>query len=201
MPTFPVDLRTWLGCLHMEQQVFDLTEGLTVQNRTAGGQVLRSGGAERLWKGSLSMLAHRYEDGRALHAKLHMLRGTGASFLISDLTYGGASFGASLSGVQANGTVNIGGIPAARTIAAGDYLGFAYNGIRALHQFVTGGAASGLEVVPPIRPGWTAGTAVTIGAPTCAAVMVPGTLRVGMSNRVATLGASFDWVQLLRSAA
>ena len=42
MPTFPVDLKDYLGgCARVEQQTFDLAQGLQVQNQTAGGEVLR----------------------------------------------------------------------------------------------------------------------------------------------------------------
>ena len=54
-----------------------------------------------------------------------------------------------------------------------------------------------IEVVPPIRPGWAAGVAVTIGSPRCRAVMVPGSLNMGQSRGIWHEGISFDWTQTL----
>ena len=208
MPTFPVDLVAYLGgCARMEQQTFDLGEGLTVQNRTAGGEVLRSGGAARLWRGSLSLYALRHADARAMHAKLHVLRSVGASFYIGDMTQPSGSAAAVLNSVQASGAINIISGPANYPIPAGTYIAIDYAGRRGLHQiadspggFALGptGTRNGVEIVPPLRPGWTAGQAITIGAAKCRAVMVPGASRVGVSNIVASTGVVIDWTQTLR---
>ena len=204
MPTFPVDLKDYLGgCARVEQQTFDLAQGLQVQNQTAGGEVLRSGGATRLWRGTVTLYAQRYGNARALHAKLHILAGQGATFLVNDAMHDGVSFTAEINFVNGQGRVSLRATGANRVLRAGDYIGFNYQGRRALHQAVEGrvadsnGVMTVFDVVPPIRPGWVAGEAVTVGAARCMAKMVPGTVQVGVSGPVATEGASFEWVQTL----
>ena len=207
MPTFPVDLKTYLGgCARMEQQTFDLGEGLQVQNQTAGGQVIRSGGSARLWHGSLTLVALQHDKAREMHARLHALRAAGASFYIGDMTHlGGTKTGQFMSIDAATGVFRLKGMTAGQIIKPGDYLAFDYSGRRAFHQFTVGGTvgATGevgaLEVVPPFRAGSAVvDRAVTVGAAKCRAVMVPGATRVGSSNRVATMGLTFDWTQTLR---
>lgn len=207
MPTFPVDLTAYLGgCARMQQQFFDLGEGLQVQNQTAGGEVLRMGGAARLWRGNLTLYPLRHEDARALHAKLHILRAAGASFYIGDMTHSGGTFAAQVRAVNSTtrDIITLQAAPPGRVIAAGDYIAFDYSGRRALHQVVVGktvdasGNTGNIEVVPPFRTLPGVGWGVTVGAAKCRAVMVPGTARVGASNIVATSGVSFDWTQTLR---
>lgn len=207
MPTFPVDLKAYLGgCARMEQQTFDLGEGLQVQNRTAGGELLRSGGAARLWRGTLSLIALQHEKAREMHAKLHVMRSADASFYIGDMTHMGGTRAAQFMSINtATGVFRLKGLSAGYVIKPGDYMAFDYSGRRAFHQFETGGIASAsgelgaLEVVPPLRPGSAVtDRAVTVGAVKCRAVMVPGAARVGASNRVVTTGISFDWTQTLR---
>lgn len=204
MPTYPVDLEAWLAPFRLVSQAFDLGEGLSVQNMTAGGEVLRSGGAARLWRGSITLAPVQNETAADLEARIHALRGAGASFLIRDYRRGSGSIAVNLATIQGNGTVNISGGPANGIIRSGDYLSFTYSGRRALHQILTSGnlngsgARNGVEVLPPIRPGWTAGQAARIGSGVVHAVMVPGSLRIGMAANGATDGISFDWTQTLR---
>lgn len=204
MPTFPVDLATFLGNMRVEQQVFDLMEGRQVQNITAGGEVLSAGNMPRLWFGTIN-LAHRLQGpGRVLQAKLQVLRGSGASFYINDLTHDGVGFTAEINGVNTDGRLSLRAAGANRVLRAGDYIGFTYAGRRALHQAIEGananaeGVTGAFEVVPPIRPGWAAGAAVTVGAPRCVAVLSPGKTRIGQSVGVRHESASFEWVQTLR---
>lgn len=207
MPTFPVDLTAYLGgCARMQQQFFDLGEGLHVQNQTAGGEILRTGGAARLWRGSLTLYPLRHADARSLHAKIHTLRGTGASFWIGDMTHKG---GRALAQIKATNPttrdiLTLQGAPVGLVIATGDYLSWDYAGRRALHQVVVGrtvnasGETGNIEIVPPMRSLPAVGTAVAIGAAKCRGVMVPGSARLGSSNIVATMGVQFDWTQTLR---
>ena len=208
MPTFPVDLAAYLGgCARMDQQSFDLGEGLSVQNRTAGGEVLRSGGAARLWRGTLTLFALRHADARALHAKLHVLRAAGASFYIGDRTRTGSLVSCQINSsnfASAGDMVSLRALPAGYVVAAGDYVAWEYSGRRALHQVVTGatanasGVTGNIEIVPPLRAAPTVGGACWLGPAKCRAVMVPGGARVGVSNIVATTGAVIDWTQTLR---
>lgn len=203
MPVFPVDLETWLTPFRVVEQTFDLGEGLSVQNRTAGGEVIRSGGATRLWHGKLVLGRMRNDQVAGLEARLHALRGAGAYFTMRDYRRTG-SFTAALATVQANGTINLSGGPANAPIRGGDFIAFDYAGRRALHQVLTdttitaGGTRTGIEVVPPVRPGWAANASVGVGSVRFRAVMVPGSLDMGQSRGIWHDGISFDWTQTLR---
>ena len=206
MPNFPVDLREYLGgCAQIEQQMFYLGEGRTVQNQTAGGEILNAGGAARLWRGSVLLYPQSYHRARAIHARLHMLAGAGACFWIGDAMHRGAPLTATVRAFNTTlrNIVTLQGLPAGAVISDGDYLSFDYSGRRALHQVVGGGTANAsgitgnIEVVPPIRAMSAAGWAVTVGPGKCLAKMNPGSLKIGASGRVATTGASFEWTQTL----
>ena len=202
MPTFPVDLTAYLEVLPV-QQTFVLGQSLKVQNVTAGGEVIRSGGGARLWRGSLVLAPRIHAAARAMQSRLNVLQAADATFLINDLAHDGVSFTAEINFVNGQGRMSLRATGANRVLRAGDYIGFNYNGRRALHQAVEGrvadsnGVMTVFDVVPPIRPGWVAGEAVTVGAARCMAKMVPGTVQVGVSGPVATEGASFEWVQTL----
>ena len=202
MPTFPVDLETWLTPFRVAEQTFDLGEGLSVQNRTAGGDVIRSGGAARLWHGSLTLTPMDNAEARSLEARLNALRGVGAYFTMRDYRFDTVITGT--LAVQASGLVNITGGPANAAIRAGSYIGFEYAGRRALHQILTAttlnasGVRNGIEVVPPVRPGAVNGSAVSIGSAKFNAVLIPSSLRVGSANPGYTSSVSFDWTQTLR---
>ena len=119
------------------------------------------------------------------------------------MAHDGISFTAQINGVNADGRMSLRAAGANRVLRAGDYIGFTYNGRRALHQAVepananSSGVTGAFAVVPVVRIGWTAGAAVTVGAARCTAAMVPGSLSIGMAANGVTEGASFDWVQTL----
>lgn len=206
MPTWPVDLEGWLTPFRVAEQTFDLGEGLAVQNRTGGGEVIRSGGAARLWHGTLTIGRLRVDQVAAVEARLHALRGAGACFWLRDYRKPRVeNIGAVLS--YNNTTMNIvtlKGLAPALVIAPGDYIAFGYAGRRALHQVVSGKTVDGsgntgnIEVVPPFRPGVALDLPVSVGNPPLKAVMVPGSLRMGQSRGIWHEGISFDWTQTLR---
>lgn len=205
MPTYPVDLEAWLAPFRVVSQVFELGEGLQVQHRTAGGEVLRMGGAARLWRGSLMLAPIDNRDAAGLEARAHALRGAGASILVRDYRRSGTAAG-QIKGV--NGTtrdiLTLQGAPVGLVIAPGDYIAWDYSGRRALHQVVVGrtvnasGETGNIEIVPPMRTLPAIGTAVAVGAAKCRAVIVPGSLRIGAASAAITDGISFDWTQTLR---
>ena len=207
MPTFPVDLLAYLGgCARIDQQTFTLGEGLLMQPRTAGGEVIRAGGAARLWRGAVQLHAVRYGDARAIHAKLHVLAGPGASFWVSDYRHKAPTVAGAILNFNATtrDIVTLKGLPAGHVINAGDYIAFDYSGRRAFHQALarvvatSTGTTGNIDIVPPFRTGMAVNIPVQVGSPALRAVMVPGSLRVGTSGMVATSGASFEWTQTLR---
>lgn len=205
MPTFPVDLEAWLAPFRIVSQTFDLGEGLQVQNRTAGGEVIRAGGAARLWRGSLVLAPMQNADAAGFEAKVQVLRAAGASILIRDYRRSG-TFAAQVRAVNSTtrDIITLQAAPPGRVIAAGDYLSLDYSGRRALHQVVVGktvdasGNTGNIEVVPPFRTLPGVGWGVTVGAAKCRAVIVPGSLSIGIAADGATDSISFDWTQTLR---
>ena len=207
MPTFPVDLEAWLAPFRIVSQTFDLGEGLQVQNRTAGGEVIRAGGAARLWRGSLVLAPMQNADAAGFEAKVQVLRAAGASILIRDYRRSG-TFAAQVRAVNSTtrDIITLQAAPPGRVIAAGDYIAFDYSGRRALHQVVVGATVNGsgntgnIEVVPPFRTLPGVGWGVTVGAAKCRAVIVPGSLSIGIAADGATDSISFDWFQTLRES-
>lgn len=205
MLTFPVDLEEWLAPFRVVSQTFDLGEGLQVQNRTAGGEILRSGGAARLWRGSLVLAPIQNEAAAGFEARAQVLRAAGASILIRDYRRSG-TFAAQVRAVNSTtrDIITLQAAPPGRVISAGDYLAFDYSGRRALHQVVVGktvdasGNTGNIEVVPPFRTLPGVGWGLTIGAAKCRAVIVPGSLSIGIAADGATDSISFDWTQTLR---
>lgn len=208
MPTFPVDLESWLVPFRIAEQTFDLGEGLSVQNQTAGGEILRSGGAARLWRGTLTLGRIRGADVPAVEARLHALRGNGASFLVRDYRKEASVLAGTVRSFSAT-TMNIltlQGLPSRAVVSVGDYIAFDYSGRRALHQVIDGktantsGVTGNIEIVPPFRTGIANGIAVSVGNPVLRAVMVPGSLDMGQSRGLWHEGVSFQWTQTLREA-
>ena len=202
MIPFPVDFRDFMGCFKLEQTSFDLTEGVLKQAQRENGAIITGAGPTRVWFGSVSLHAMRYDDAAALHARLHALRGHGASFWIGDMRRKQAAGTAKLSSVSSSGAVALKDMPEGRTLVAGEYLSFTYGQRRALHQVVLPGARgqvtqTGMAVVPPIATGWAVDAVVELGTPKCLAKMDPGTARPGLSGPVATEGLSFNWRQVL----
>ena len=206
MPTYPVDLEAWLAPFRVVSQVFELGEGLQVQHQTAGGEILRSGGAARLWRGSLVLAPIDNRDAAGLEARAHVLRGVGASILVRDYRRDGISRAAQVraTNTTTRDILTLQAAPVGLVIVPGDYLAWEYSGRRALHQVVVGatvnssGVTGNIEIVPPMRTLPAAGTAVAVGTARCRAVIVPGSLRIGAASAAITEGISFDWIQTLR---
>lgn len=205
MPTFGQDLEALLTPFRVVEQTFDLGEGLQVQNRTAGGEVIRSGGAARLWRGKLVLGRVRNDQVAGLEAVLHTLRGPGAWFTMRDYRRSGTRAAQILA---FNGTardiLTLQGLPAGAVVAPGDYIAWDYSGRRALHQVHKGSTANSsgntgnIEIVPTARIVPSAGLTVAVGSARFRAVMVPGSLDMGQSRGIWHEGISFDWSQTLR---
>lgn len=208
MPAFPVDLINYLGDVWVEQQAFDLMEGLSVQNITGGGEVLRSGGSARLWHGTLTFGTHYQSGSRALLAKLNTVRAAGASFYIGDMTVpltpASTATINSTNFAGAGDSVTLAGLPNAFVVEPGSYIHWEIFGRRYLHQVVVGrtanasGVTAGIEITPRANTTIPVGHPVYVGRAKCRAVIVPGTFQVGGSRGVIHEGISFDWTQTLR---
>lgn len=213
--TFPVSLADFYGKLGVRAVVFDDPEN-TVTSITGGGEVLAAMVAPQLWRGRVELHDLPLARAGAVQALLSVLRRPGASFLVRPhfMSYpagdlDGSRLGAatpSILSVNAdNRRLALQGLPAGYRLQRGDYLGFTYAGIRALHRVVaveavalSNGQTPQFEVTPLIRAGAATGQAVQLVDPSCKAVMVPGSIVPGVNQRRWTTGLSFDWVQTLK---
>ncbi|AXQ94020.1 hypothetical protein LV780_09555 [Cereibacter azotoformans] len=214
--TFPLTRADFFAGLTIETCTFDLPEVVEI-SRTAAGEVLTADLGPRLWRGRITLPFLTHAEAEAVKAKLHLVRGGGASLLVyppqkpapvidpTGAVLGGAS--PAINALSANREMKLEGLPVGYRISEGDFLSFAYGSNptrRALHQAVTAGTASGsgitnfFEVVPAIRPGAAIGAAVTLIKPYCKAVVIPGSVNPGIAAGLYTSGISFAWQQTLR---
>lgn len=203
---YPIPLADFADRLRIESIVLDLMEA--VEALTLGsGEVLTAQHGTRLWRGTVTLGTFLREDAETAGALIRAAQAPAASVLIpawqsprTDLT------GATLHGVQNGDELRLAGLPVSTVIPRGAYLSFAYGSNptrQAFHQVVTGmtmGATftSYGQVVPPIRPGYTLGSAVQANVPRLKAKIVPGSVRAASHRWITSTGASFDFVQTLR---
>lgn len=211
---FPLSTAEWMDILAVEDITFSAPPQVEM-SQTAGGEVLRRRIGPSLWRGEVRMYNLRYGCGSGRQTLLSALAEPGASFFVynprrqfpQDDPDGSliASSTPTLTAVASNGNVQLAGMPGNYQLRAGDLFSFTYgsNPVRlALHSVVQdrrangSGAISGLIVHPPIRTGWTAGTAVRFIKPVCKAVITD--LSDGVYGPVALSGPSFRWQQTLR---
>lgn len=215
--SFPLARAGFFDGLPIASQSFDLPEAVEI-SRTAGGAILSADMADRLWQGTITLGRLTVAEARPALALINALRGAGRSFLCADVHRpypqadpGGAAlagFSPQISGLGGDlRTLSLSGLPAGYLLASGDLIGWSYGSAptrHALHEIVSGGTASGggaltgLELTPPIRPGVTVGTPVTLVQPVCKALIVPGSVRGGEQRRTIIEPLSFDWQQSLR---
>lgn len=216
--SFPLDLATFADTLLVQDVTCDLPE-MVEQSRTAGGEQLMADMGERLWTGRVNLGAMlRTEIGRP-ETLIQVLK-QGRTFQIYDrrrmyplLDPTGSVLGAAAVTILALGAdpreLSLAGLPVGYTLSAGDYLSFAYTSLsvtrQALHRVVDAtvvadgaGQTPLFEVVPPIRPGAAAATAVTLKKAFAKAVMVAGSASPSTGRSTLYEGLGFDWVQTLR---
>lgn len=183
-----------------------------------GGQVLTAQVAPTLWRGTLSLAPMGYDAADAAAARISSLLATNGRFFVTTIHRAGPASdpdgavvaGASpkISGRNAAGQVSFSGLPGGYELRAGDLfaLDFQAGGgtLHALHQIAAdvsaggGGSTALVDVVPALQPAVSTGTAVRFRRPACAAVIDPGSVRMGASAALFRTGTSFGWVQDLR---
>ena len=217
---YPLTAAAFLGALPVSDTRFDLIHPRAVTGLN-GGEVLTAELAPAYWRGSVTLGAMPKRAAAAIQAQLMALEVPGRTFEAFKAHHIGpasdplgVSLGAApvvLEAVRADrAALQLGGLPAGYALAPGDFLAFDYgSGRRALHQLVTGGAAGAasafsgfatpdMELVPHIRPGVSAGVAVTLLRPACWATLVPGTISTGITQHNVTTGIAFEFRQTLR---
>ena len=217
MYTFPLPHNHFMDALPIERMTCDLPAAVEM-SETGGGELLTSALGTRLWQGEVTLGKMTQDEAAWALAQIDAARQIGASFMIydvsraaprSDLT--GATLGSAsptLSAVASHRReIRLTGLPAGYQLWRYDYIAFSYGTDPtrfALHRSVdattasAGGLTGWLEVVPPIRPGFTLGAPVILKRASCKAVIVPGSVQPGRRTHTMTEGASFRWQQTLR---
>ena len=213
---YPLSRANFMDILPIAEHSHFLPDSLEA-NRTGAGEQLTADLGDRLWQGKIAMgRLMRTEAGRP-EVLIDLLRQAGRSFLVHDtrrpwplLDPTGAIFGASTPTIHTLSAdpreLRITGLPASYVLSPGDILGFQYGSspVRfAQHRVVTTTTAvAGLtplfEVTPHIRSGALVGAQIVLFKAACKAVILPGSVEVGVSRRTITEGISFSYVQSLR---
>lgn len=213
--SFPLTAAQFIQKLRIQSARFWLPDA-TVSESTEGGEIFTASRGPRLWQAEFSLAAGAHADIDFDEAGLSLLAMPGATFFAYDPRRtgpkddpDGAILGASAPIITSVAYRDIGitGLPAGYVLRRGDYIGWAYGSSPtryALHRAVTTATASGsgvisaIEVVPPVRPGLTVGTAVTLRRPVCKMVVQPGSISVGAGSGMISSGATFRATQTLR---
>lgn len=216
MLSFPLAASDLYEDLPIKNLLFDLDRNVTFSEPEDGERIPHARGA-RLWFGELELDISTYAEAAAVSARLNLIKEAGGSFMLYDgrangplLDPGGAAlagYSPQIETIHANmQQIDIEQLPPDYTLSTGDYLGFEYGSDptrHALHQ-VAGpareadalGKITGLQVVPRIRPGATAGAALTLVQPVCKAHLVES--EYGRGGSVISQGGTLRWKQTLR---
>lgn len=204
--------------LRFAQAVPELS-GSTVQNTTAGGEIMTGSVGARLWQFQVTLAGMARQSMDILSGRLEMLAEAGESFLAfppfnayPSADPMGMFLGAAvpqIASLPAGGkTLTLSGLPGLYILTAGDFIAF-QRGSPAryeLHRLVTGGRADAaglspvLQVVPPLRPGVVVGAAVTLARPVMRALIVPGSYKSTPRTPGLVAGPSFQITQTLQKA-
>ncbi len=190
-----------------------------------GGDILTAERMPPYWGGTVTLGAMASRASDDLDARLEGLQVPGRAFEVyHPHRIGPASdpFGLALAGfnpvieaITGDGQgIRLGGLPQDFRVQPGDLLSFDYDprsgARRAFHRIreerlaSAASAHSGFalslsaEVSPHVRPGWVLGAAVRLVRPALMAVLVPGSIRPGVSRGGVVSGKAFDFRQKLR---
>lgn len=163
-------------------------------SRTAGGEMQSKDLGPALWRASYRSVSLSLDQADAVMADFDSLAGAVHPFYLhpaprrrpaaasSDAELSGASVTVASIGAN-NDTLALAGLPASFVMAAGDFLSIeTAAGGREFHRLVRGAVADGtgvtdaMAVAPHVRPGVTAGNAVTLLDPLVEMRLVPDSL-------------------------
>lgn len=208
--TFPVGLRTYfaeVGELRPMRRRLHISDNRSYAESYGGESYVSSYGTS-LWQGLVEVTPLHTALMRPLEARVRALQRADAVFFIGDLMDDPAPPNAGapqIAGVAGNGQLNLSGMTPGYRMPIGLKLSFGYGTRFAYHEIIDDGVVSsngtvGVEVYPPVEPGWTAGTAVQLGnQAVCAAIMLPKTLSESDAGPNISQGFSFAWRQTLRT--
>ena len=214
--SFPLTIAQFMAILPIREIGFYISEAKEVAE-TGGGEILTAGLGARLWEGEVILDDMSRNEAAEVMAMLDVLGGTGASFMVYDVTrpgpradITGAVLGASVPKLHtvaaSTREIRVTGLPATYQLQRSDYLAFSYGSdpVRyALHRVTAPATAvAGLtplfEVTPNIRAGYALNATVTLIRAACKAVLVPGSVQLGRHKATMTTGVSFRFKQTLR---
>jgi len=213
--SFPLTAAQFMQMLRIQSARLWVPDAV-VSEATEGGEIFTASRGPRLWQAEFTLAPGAHADIDFDEARLSLLTMPGASFFAYDPRRtgprddpDGTILGANAPTISsvAYRDIGISGLPAGYVLRRGDYIGWSYgtSPIRyALHRAVSTATASGagvisaIEVVPPVRPGLTVGTAVSLRRPVCKMVVQPGSVSVGVGSGMISAGATFRATQTLR---
>ncbi|QPC87420.1 hypothetical protein GA830_12205 [Mesorhizobium sp. NBSH29] len=214
--TYPRALNSFADTLKIASVTWKLQEQQEI-SMLGSGEIIAGDMGPSLWTGEVSLVPADHADARAVQADIETLEGSMQTFFlydpraiypIDDPT--GSKLGAAnpvISSINPNNkALIVSGLPALYNLSKGDMLSFNYGTSpvrRALHRIVETVTASGagvspsFEVRPHIRPGATAGIAVSLIKPAAKVRLFPGSFEEGQGAPVITSGMSFRVIQTL----
>ncbi|CUH67966.1 hypothetical protein TG4357_03312 [Thalassovita gelatinovora] len=216
--SFPLSSAAFFDLLPIRSVAFHLP-GAFGADETGDGDIYTWSLGTRLWEGEITLGRMRYDEIAQAEVYLTLLQEPGRSFMLYDTRRpvprqdpGGAILGAitpQINSLEVDAReLSLTNLPAAYELTVGDYIAFDYGTSptrRGLHRVVTssvissgGGVTPVFEVTPPIRPGATVGTGVSLIRPSCKALMIPDSVTPGTNARSFNDGMSFRFRQTLR---
>ena len=215
---FPLSVAGFLDELPVQSVSFQCPE-LVEMSQTAGGDLITGNIGNRLWQGEIMLGRLTRAETQDAQVLIDAVRGACRSFMAYHTTYpypkadpSGSLLGVASPQIKAldadTRLISLKGLPAGYVLGRGDYLSFDYRTSPtrfALHRIVDAsviangfGETALFEVIPNIRSGASANTAVSLAKPHCKALIVPGAVQPGRQTRFMTDGMSFQFQQTLR---
>jgi hypothetical protein len=185
---------------------------------TGGGQILTRERAPALWQGTVELGRLMPAEAADVLPLIDLVRQSGASFLVCDLTRpfpaldpNGSVLRAAAVTVAAiapdRRSLRLAGLPPAYPLSRGDLLGTSWGAAPVrygMHRLAEDGGADAtgttgwIAVVPALAAGVAIGAAVTIERPAFKALVVPGSVQAGRRTRGLHEGIGFAFIQTMR---
>ncbi|WP_157971184.1 hypothetical protein [Pseudogemmobacter bohemicus] len=196
--------------LKINSYSFEMNENI-VSSQDGAGQVLTSHVGPRLWRGSISCSTVSRNDVRALNALLQTIQNPNVLFEVTDFnSQYPASFNTSdnlnavaLSNPVAGYAAKISGLPTTYVLNSGDYFSLTHNGVKRIYKIAIGATASAgvanVTLLNPLPAGLANNISINLKRPVVTAKYVPGSMNAYSIGLDRADGASFNWVQALRT--
>lgn len=212
--TYPLSRSVFMDTFKVYRGTFALPEAIQT-SETAGGEVLTADYGPRLWRGSIQLIPSVVDEAEVTMALIRSLGYAGRKFEVYDTLRtapqkdpDGTTLGAATPTILATPSareIRLQGLPVGYEISAGDKLTVvtASTSRVVLFRVVTGDSAGGvgetgpIEVQPNVPASVAAGDPVTLVKPYCMAMVVPGSVKEGMTRGGVRRDMAFEWRQTL----